>query len=1221
MFKKVFKAPKNQNGMPNFDSGFYSKSNNANSSNELSKKDKKEEEKKNIELTKAQRKQAEKERKKQEEELRKKQQKAANKKKNAVNQETANTTQSTIPYRKVYKNGIIETAKGVYTKSYALKDINYQIAQEEDQITMFVNYCKFLNSFDTSVKIQITINNRNIDREQFESETLLAHKGNHLDQYIDEYNEMLVEKMSEGKNNMTRERYVTVAVEAENFSSACNLFARLDTDIPNQVKKIGDCEAKILGTGERLKVLHDLLNVGHENEFHVDEDVEEWLNSLAMRGLDTKDVIIPDGIQFKGNYMMIGDKFARVLYLNELPTQLTDNVLSELTDSDFNMITSLNLAPMPQDQAVKVVRHQITNINSAIMTRQQKAAKDGVSGDLINPELKKAAEDAHDLLNDLTSKNQKMFLMTMVIMHYADTLEQLDRDSESIITIGRKYVCQIKKLSSQQELGFKSVLPLCYNQLHLKRTLTTESTAILIPFTSQEMFQKGGTYYGLNAISRNIILFNRENCHNGNGFILGTPGCVDRETEFFNGSEWKSIADYIEGEKVLQFNTETNEASLVLPERYIKEKCDLMYHFETSKGINQTLSPEHRVLYYNRDTHNGGYHKEVQEVSAEELAVMQNAGKFRGKFKTDFMYDGPGIKLSDIEIKIMLAVICDGHFNKNNPNSLNCVFNLKKQRKKDEMFALLTEYGKHFHMSGTADGYTHYSFNVPRREKVFTSDWYNCSKEQLQLICDNILKWDGRVDGKGRMSFSTTIKENADFVQFAFSACGYRASIKVNDRRGQTHKANGKEYVRKSIEYTVLISDVNMVGMAYHPERDNNVTVETVTPVDGMKYCFTVPTHALVLRRNGNIFITGNSGKSFTVKQEIVNIILNTNDDVIIIDPENEYRPLVEILLGEVISIKAGGKNYINTLDMDAEYAGEDASDPISLKVDFMLSVFKTIIGKDYTLTPSQKSIINRAVKQIYKEYIKSEKIDEFGKKTYDETKLPTLTDLQKFLNHQREREAQELALDLELFSEDGFDNFAHYTNVDTNNRLLCYDIRDVNTSMMDLSMLVVMDSVWQRILKNHRLGKKTWVYIDEAHLLFKNEVSADFLNTLYKRSRKFNGYITSITQNVEDILRSDICRTMISNAHFNILLNQATIDRNQLAILLKISDTQLSHITGSSPGEGLLIANQKNIIPFINKFPEDTALYKAMTTKPSDIKAYKIEQQKKQQKLKEKDK
>ena len=850
----------------------------------LSKAEKKQEEKEKLELTKAQKKEAEKQRKKEEELLRKKQQKAANKKKGNISQETANTIQSTIPYRKVYKNGIIETAKGVFTKSYALKDINYQIAQEDDQITMFVNYCKFLNSFDTSVKIQVTINNRNIDKDQFEADTLLAHKGNHLDKYIDEYNDMLVEKMSEGKNNMTRDRYVTVAVEAESYTTACSIFARLDTDIPSQVKKIGDCEAKVLNTGERLKVLHDLLNVGHENEFHVDENVEEWLNSLAMRGLDTKDVIIPDGIQFKGNHMIIGDKYARVLYLNELPTQLTDNVLSELTDSNFNMITSLNLAPMPQDQAVKIVRHQITNINSSIMTKQQKAAKDGVSGDLINPDLKKAAEDAHDLLNDLTSKNQKMFLLTMVIMHYADSLEQLDRDSDSIITIGRKYVCQIKKLGSQQELGFKSVLPLCYNQLYLKRTLTTESTAVLIPFTSQEMFQKGGTYYGLNAISRNIILFNRESCHNGNGFVLGTPG----------------------------------------------------------------------------------------------------------------------------------------------------------------------------------------------------------------------------------------------------------------------------------------------------------------------------------------------SGKSFTVKGEIVNIILNTDDDVIIIDPENEYRPLVDIMGGEVVSIKAGGKYYINPLDMDAEYAGENGVDPISLKVNFMLSVFKTIIGKEYTLTPSQKSIVNRAVKQIYREYIKSEKIDEFGKKTYDTSKLPNLTDLQKFLGQQREREALELALDLELFSEDGFDNFAHYTNVDTENRLLCYDIRDVGTSMMDLAMLVVMDSVWQRILKNHRIGKKTWVYIDEAHLLFNNEVSADFLNTLYKRSRKFNGYITSITQNVEDILKSDICRTMISNAHFNILLNQATIDRNQLAILLKISDTQLSHITGSAPGEGLLIANQKNIIPFINKFPENTDLYKAMTTKPSDVKAYKELMKKKEaQKLK----
>lgn len=845
---------------------------------ELSKAEIKNQEKETVALTKAERKQAEKEEKKREELLKKKQAKAASKKKNSISQETANTIQSTIPYKRVYKNGIIEIEKGVFTKSYALKDINYQIAQEDDQIMMFKKYCEFLNSFDPSIKIQITINNRNIDKEEFKEEILLKHKGNNLDKYIDEYNDMLVEKMAEGKNNMTRERYVTVSVQAESYEAANNIFARLDTDVPNAVKKIGDCEAKILSVTERLKILHDLLNVGHENEFHADvENAEQWLADLAMKGLDTKDVIAPDGIEFKGNYLKIGDKFARILYLNELPTRLTDNVLSELTDSNFNMITSLNLAAVPQDEGIKIVRNQITNIYSAIITRQQKAAKSGYGSDIINPELQKAAQDANELLQDLTTKSQKMFLMTMVIMHYADDLDKLNRDTESIITCGRKYVCQIKKLSSQQELGFKSVLPLCFNQLHLKRTLTTESTAVLIPFTSQEMFQKNGMYYGLNAISRNIILFDRESCQNGNGFILGTPG----------------------------------------------------------------------------------------------------------------------------------------------------------------------------------------------------------------------------------------------------------------------------------------------------------------------------------------------SGKSFTAKQSITNVILNTDDDVIIIDPENEYLPLVELLHGEVISIKAGGTNYINPLDMDADYAGENGVDPVSLKVNFMLSIFKTIVGKDYNLTPSQKSIVNRAVKQVYKPYILSEKVDENGVKTFDESKLPNLTTLQKFLAEQREREAKELALDLELFSEDGFDNFAHYTNVDTSNRLIAYDIRDVGTSMMDLAMLVVMDSVWNRILKNFRIGKKTWVFVDEAHLLFNNEVSADFLNTLYKRSRKFNGYITSITQNVEDILKSDICRTMISNAHFIILLNQATIDRNQLAILLNISDTQLSHITGSSPGEGLLIANQKNIIPFINHYPENTALYKVMTTKPSDIKKQKLKLEK----------
>lgn len=827
-------------------------------------------------LTRAERKQAEKERKKQAELERKREQKLA-RKKQGIKQEAATTLQATIPYRAVYNNGVIETGKGMFTKSYMLKDVNYQAAKIEDQQTMFLKYSELLNSFDQNVQLQISINNRNIDQERFKEDTLLPLKGNDLDIYIDEYNDMLVDKMSKGKNNTARDKYLTISVEAENFEAACGIFSRIDAEIVNATKKIGGSEAKELSTVERLAILHNLLNVGHENEFEVaNEDAEQWLKDLVMKGWDTKDVIVPHGIEFKDDHIIIGDKFARVLYLKELPSYLPDVIISDLTDFEHNMITSMNISVIPQDRALKLVRNQMTNINSNIVDRQQKAARSGYDPNLIGHELKKAQEDANELLENLTSKDQKMFQMTFVMMHFADSLEQLNKDTESIVTVGRKYSCEIKKLSTQQEIGFKSVLPLCYNQLLMKRTLTTASTAVFMPFTSQELNQKNGRYYGLNKISNNLILFNRESCKNGNGFILGKPG----------------------------------------------------------------------------------------------------------------------------------------------------------------------------------------------------------------------------------------------------------------------------------------------------------------------------------------------SGKSMTGKIEMSNVILGTVDDIIVIDPENEYGPLMEILNGAIIPIEAGGSNYINPLDMDAYYAGEKGKDPIVLKTDFVLSLCETVCGYYGGVTPSQKSIIDRCVRAVYRDYLASEYVDEYGERTYDQSKIPTLLDFQKLLASQNDREAREIALSLELYTAGSLDNFAHRTNVDVNNRFIAYNLRDVSDNMMTMAMLVIMDSIWNRILRNHRLGKKTWVYVDEAHLLFANKTSATFLKTLYKRSRKFNGYITCITQNVSDILDNPICKTMIGNSEFLILLDQSADDRDKLAEQLGLSETQLSVITAANPGEGLLI-NSPNIIPFVNKFPKDTHLYRAMTTKPADIAEYKKEKEK----------
>ncbi len=363
--------------------------------------------------------------------------------------------------------------------------------------------------------------------------------------------------------------------------------------------------------------------------------------------------------------------------------------------------------------------------------------------------------------------------------------------------------------------------------------------------------------------------------------VIGATGCVDKDTEYFNGTEWKKISEYEEGEKVLQFNTDTNEASLTLPEAYIKEPCDTMYHFETKYGINQTLSPDHRVVYYSKKRPD-----KAQIITAEELKEKQNSGKFHGRFKTDFIYSGAGIDLSDVEIKIMLAVIADGTFDKNNPNSRRVTLNLKKERKIEQIRNLLKEALIEYKEKYMWNGYVRFTFNAPRREKKFESYWYNCSKEQLELICENVLQWDGSVDKFGRKVSSSNVKANADFVQFAFSACGYRASIIETERRGKAYKTNDKYYTRQSKEYRVSISNRTMVGMEWvNDGRGNNVTIQEVATEDGFKYCFRVPTSALVLRRKGKIFITGNCGKTFTyVKPNI----LQMNSSYVITDPKGE---------------------------------------------------------------------------------------------------------------------------------------------------------------------------------------------------------------------------------------------------------------------------------------------------------------------------------------------
>ena len=758
------------------------------------------------------------------------------------------TSQQTIPYRKVYEDGIFEIGKGSYSKAVKFYDINYQIARQDDKEDIFVKYCEFLNYFNSQITLQITIINKSINKETFEQQILLKEKGDFLDEFRQEYNEMLKHQISAGKNDIQKEKYITITVKCGSIDEAKSIFNRLEIEVLGLIRRLGSY-GKVLSAQERLEILHDIYRNGHEGEFEYRPSVHK------RKGLMTKDLIAPDSFEFKRDHMIIGDKYARAIFVRDLPTFINDMFLSELTDFSLNLLLTINVKPIEPHIALKMVKRQITGMEANKIDYQKRSLRGGYLEAFIPFELRNSLEEAQALLDEIVNKNQKLYLTNIIMVHLADSKEDLDRDTELINSVARKYLCQVGVLNYQQEEGLNSVLPLGINSLKVDRCLTTESTAIFIPFTSQELVQPDGMYYGLNAVSRNLIMFNRKSLKNANGFILGSPG----------------------------------------------------------------------------------------------------------------------------------------------------------------------------------------------------------------------------------------------------------------------------------------------------------------------------------------------SGKSFSAKREMVNVLLNAGDDVIIIDPEREYTRLVQNFQGEVIYISAGSKNYINPLDMSIDYSDDD--DPLLLKSDFILSLCEVIIGGRDGLTAKEKSIIDRCLKITYREYMQD----------FDPDKIPTLKEFYEILIRQKEPEAENLATSLELYITGNLSVFSNKTNIDIHNRLVCYDIKDLGKQLKTLGMLIVLDAVWNRITVNRNKGKRTWLYMDEIYLLFANEYSANFLFELYKRARKWGAIPTGITQNVEDLLKSELARRMLSNSDFIMMLNQAPSDRAELAKLLNISSTQLSYVTNSDPGQGLLFSGN-SIIPFVDKFPQETKLYRMMTTKVEEV-------------------
>ena len=754
------------------------------------------------------------------------------------------SVQQAIPISKIYEDGIFKAGNN-FSKSIRFTDINYRVASDEDQMDMFIKYSSLINSIDSEAITKITINNRQLNQKDFKKRILLPMKDDVLDGYRGEYNEMLMDKATKSNNSMVQEKYITVYSPKKNVLEARALFSRLVTDISSHLSKLSS-RVQEIDARERLRIFHDFYRLGEETHYSFD------LNQTIRKGHDFRDYICPDSMEFDKNHIKIGDKYCRTLYMREFASFIKDEMITEFMDLPRNMMLSIDLLPIPTDEAVQIINKLIlgTETDKARFTRKQ-SQNDNFTAD-IPYDLEQRSKELHEFMDDLTSRDQRMLLATVSIVLLTDSLEELDRGTKSILTLGRKYACQFAPLTFQQTEGLYTVLPFGMHKLPFKwRTLTTESTAVLMPFNTMDIQDKSGIYYGLNVISKNMIIADRRKLLNANGFILGVSG----------------------------------------------------------------------------------------------------------------------------------------------------------------------------------------------------------------------------------------------------------------------------------------------------------------------------------------------SGKSFKAKEEMTALMLRGDSDIICIDPENEYANLFRAMGGEVIKISAGSSNHINAMDLSREYGGDE--NPIILKSEFILSLIEQLVGTG-KLNAKEKSIIDRCTANVYRKYISND----------FEGTPPTLKDFRQELLRQDEPEAREVALAIELFTDGSLNTFARQTNVNVNSQYLVYDIKDLGKQLRTIGMLVVLDNIFNRITENRAKGRNTFIYIDEIYLLFQNEYSSNFLFELWKRVRKYGACATGITQNVSDLLISHTARTMLANSEFLLMMNQAPTDKIELANLINISETQLSHISDNEKAGIGLLKYAGSIVPFEDDFPQKTRLYKLMTTK-----------------------
>ena len=676
------------------------------------------------------------------------------------------SAQDSIPFQRMFPDGICRVTDNYYTKTIQFQDINYQLAQQEDQTAIFEEWCSFLNFFDSSIRFELSFMNMATDASNFEKMVRIPYQKDHFNPVRTEYSTMLRRQLAQGNNGLTKTKYLTFGIEAESMKQAKPRLIHIEIDLMNNFKRLG-VRAKLLNGKERLHLMHDMFHMGDHDRFNFDW---KW---LPESGLSVKDFIAPTGFAFpKNRIFQMGGMYGSMSYLQITASDLSDQLLKDFLDMESSQIVTMHIQSVDQNKAIKSIKHTITELDRSKIEEQKKAVRSGYYLDIIPSDMATYGKDAKALLKELQSQNERMFLLTFLVMNTGETEQELETNVFQASSIAQKYNCNLRRLDFQQEQGLMSCLPLAQNLIEIQRSMTTSSTAIFVPFTTQELFQTGkeALYYGLNALSNNLIMVDRKKLKNPNGLILGTPG----------------------------------------------------------------------------------------------------------------------------------------------------------------------------------------------------------------------------------------------------------------------------------------------------------------------------------------------SGKSFSAKREIANAFLVTDDDVIVCDPEAEYTALVKKFEGQVIKISPSSTQYINPMDINANYSEED--NPIALKADFILSLCELIVGGKEGLQPVEKTVIDRCVHQIYQTYFENPVPEN----------MPVLQDLYEALLRQDEKEAHHVATALEIYVTGSLNLFNHRTNVDINNRLVCYDIKELGKQLKKIGMLVVQDQVWGRVTANRNAGKATRYYMDEFHLLLKEEQTAAYSVEIWKRFRKWGGIPTGITQNVK---------------------------------------------------------------------------------------------------------